>query len=431
MVILGLAAHHPRRASPSLAAALRQPSRAAAASCSASTSPRSSLFLVGRGRGCRDPVGLRDPQVGHQAEPRASAGSARSSPSSPRSSTGRGRAPRRRPERRQTTVDRPGRSAGTGPRLGGQVTSWPEPVAGRRPSTVTRTVAPVDARTRRARRRWPRDRGRPRPQASPTAASAAPRRARPGRRPPGPGGGRHHRRRRCRARPRRTSARPPGDDEHGRRAPPLVPPPRLTAHSDSSTTATARRPETRSRRAARRTARPGPATRPLTSTVTSPSPVSTRTRLPVGATRSAASDRAASGRRRGPPHGRSRGRRRPTRTCAAPTASSQTSPTVTRDSSGQRQRQLGRGRTRSRAAASPRITRAHPMPSRPETWSNSGSQQLVAEAAGEQLVEQAGEPGPGGRADGVLRGGDAALVCGCADLPTWDLRDRVHLVRPR
>ena len=39
-----------------------------------------------------------------------------------------------------------------------------------------------------------------------------------------------------------------------------------------------------------------------------------------------------------------------------------------------------------------------------------GLEQLVAEAAAEQLVEQAGEPGPGRRADGVLRGGDPPLV---------------------
>ena len=50
------------------------------------------------------------------------------------------------------------------------------------------------------------------------------------------------------------------------------------------------------------------------------------------------------------------------------------------------------------------------MPSRPSTWSNSDLQQLVAEAAGQQLVEQPGQPGAGGGADGVLGGGDAALA---------------------
>ena len=44
-----------------------------------------------------------------------------------------------------------------------------------------------------------------------------------------------------------------------------------------------------------------------------------------------------------------------------------------------------------------------------------GLQQLVAEPAGEQLVEQPGQAGPGGRADGVLGGGDArAGRGGCA-----------------
>jgi hypothetical protein len=39
-----------------------------------------------------------------------------------------------------------------------------------------------------------------------------------------------------------------------------------------------------------------------------------------------------------------------------------------------------------------------------------GAQELLAEATREQFEEQSCEPCPGGRADGVLRGGDAALV---------------------
>ena len=81
-----------------------------------------------------------------------------------------------------------------------------------------------------------------------------------------------------------------------------------------------------------------------------------------------------------------------------------------RDEQRQSHRQLGGDRAALVAAAAPVPPRRHPMPNSPSTWSNSVLSSRSPKPPGEQLVEQPGQAGAGGRADGVLGGGDAALV---------------------
>src|SRR4051812_17999988 len=152
---------------------------------------------------------------------------------------------------------------------------------------------------------------------------------------------------------------------------------------------------------------PGPSTRPVTVTRISPPPRVTCTRLPGGATSSprATADASSS------PRARARAVSRAAstaRTWADATASSQTRPIATATS---------RGSTMaSSAVAAPRS----PRPPPPVIGSRDAEEaehvvvekreRLVAEASGEHLVEQPGQAGTGGGADGVLGGGDAPLV---------------------
>ena len=108
--------------------------------------------------------------------------------------------------------------------------------------------------------------------------------------------------------------------------------------------------------------------------------------------------------------GAPRGPHRPSAPGRSRSRASRTRPSVRRRARAA-QRQLGGGR------AALAVRRRHPMPSNDRTWSNSGPQQLLAEASGQQLEQQAGQPGPRGRTDGVLRGGDAALVVAVHESP--------------
>ena len=142
---------------------------------------------------------------------------------------------------------------------------------------------------------------------------------------------------------------------------------------------------------------------------TSPPPVlTTRPGCPRGATRSPRATAAP----RSSPRATARAVSRAastTRTCAGAHGEQPHQPDGDRDQQRQPERQLGGDR----AALGPQAPVAAPGSSdaqQAEHVVEQRPQQLVAEAAGEQLVEQAGEPGPGRGADGVLRGGDAALV---------------------
>ena len=179
--------------------------------------------------------------------------------------------------------------------------------------------------------------------------------------------------------------------------------PRLTGRPPASATASAPTGDLGQERGRRA---PAPTAGPLARTVTRPSSSRTVKRAPAGATRRPTATAAAWS----SPRASARATSRVASTIRSWASADRQQPGQGgRDGDQQRERhrQLGR---RPRPAPLGARTVAQPIPSRPSTWSKRVRQQRVAEPAGEHLVEQAGEPGAGRRADGVLRRGDAALV---------------------
>ena len=122
-------------------------------------------FFVGVARRRGDPVGLLDPQVGHEARPGAPQGAQGADQAQREARAGRGRAPRRQPGHRHhpplTPTDLGAASARSGSRLGGDAEVAPRAASGPRPT-----------RRRGPRARRPRSRRAPAPLAAAVRAAS-------------------------------------------------------------------------------------------------------------------------------------------------------------------------------------------------------------------------------------------------------------------